>query len=89
MEGTNDRCVTVRDARVGAGKLDGRDVGAPIAGGLRTKPSASDNSVLIEFAKGAVFSQDTALAVRYGAECTGLGGGLCIIDVAALHHIAQ
>jgi hypothetical protein len=34
--------------------------------------SASDNSVLIEFAKDAVFSEDTTLAVRYGAERTGL-----------------
>lgn len=75
----------MRDARVSAGKLDGRDV----AGGLRTKASASANSVMIEFAKGAVFSQDTALAVRYGAERTGLGGALCIVDVAALHHTAQ
>jgi hypothetical protein len=89
MEGTNDRCVTVRDARVSTGNLDGRDIGAPVAGGLRTKASASDNSVLIEFAKGAVFSEDTALAVRYGAERTGLGGALCIVDVAALHHTAQ
>ena len=51
--------------------------------------SASDNSVLIEFAKSAVFSEDTALAARYGAERTGLGGALCIVDVAALHHAAQ
>jgi hypothetical protein len=61
MQGTNDRCLTVRDARVSAGKLDRRDVGTPVAGGLRTK--ASDNSVLIEFAKDEVFSEDTALAV--------------------------
>jgi hypothetical protein len=31
-------------------------------------------AVLIEFAKDAVFSKDAALAVRYGAERTGLGG---------------
>jgi hypothetical protein len=72
MEGTNDRCLTVRDVRESAGKLDGRDVGAPVAGGLITKASPSYNSVLIEFAKDAVFSEDTALAVRYGAERTGL-----------------
>ena len=32
----------------------------------------SDNSVMIEFAKDAVFSEDTTLAVRYRAERTGL-----------------
>jgi hypothetical protein len=44
---------------------------------------------VIEFAKGAVFSEYTALAERYGAERNGLGSALCIFDVAALHHTAQ
>jgi|HubBroStandDraft_6_1064221.scaffolds.fasta_scaffold3129424_1 hypothetical protein len=46
-------------------------------------------SVLIEFAKGVVFSEYTALAERYGAGRNGLGSALCIVDVAALHHTAQ
>jgi hypothetical protein len=33
----------------------------------------ASKSVLIEFAKGAVFSEYTALAERYGAERNGLG----------------
>jgi hypothetical protein len=45
---------------------------ACVVSGVRA--SASDRSALIEFAKVAVFSEDTALAARYGAEGTGLGG---------------
>jgi hypothetical protein len=62
---------TLVQAPAGIGEFD-----APVAGGLRTKASASDNSVSIEFAKGAVFSQDTTLAARYRAERTELGGAL-------------